>query len=165
MPQLIARIASALLAPPRSPSSANSARSSATPASTARRSSGRGGAYMVRGGGIGGFGGVWLEHLRQWLGMQWPGLSPWVSWALPSGHFDPAAARRRRTRRLRRAAPARRAAGQRPSLRLRSTPAPSSPAHMVHMRCRCRRAQYHAHTMRMQRTYLHRQVQQLHSKY
>eukprot|EP00964_Phaeocystis_antarctica_P081230 scaffold50794_cov68-Phaeocystis_antarctica.AAC.2 len=131
VPQLIARIASALLAPPRSPSSANSARSSATPASTARRSSGRGGAYMVRGGGIGGFGGVWLEHLRQWLGIQWPGLSPWVSRALSSGHFDPAAARRLRTRRLRPAAPARRAAGQRPSLRLRSTPAPSSPAHMA----------------------------------
>eukprot|EP00964_Phaeocystis_antarctica_P109281 scaffold73758_cov52-Phaeocystis_antarctica.AAC.2 len=28
---------------------------------------------MVKGGDIGGFGGGWLEHPRQWLGAQWPG--------------------------------------------------------------------------------------------
>ena len=32
-------------------------------------------AWMVKSGGTDG----WLEHLRQWLGAQWPGLSPWVS--------------------------------------------------------------------------------------
>eukprot|EP00964_Phaeocystis_antarctica_P143146 scaffold108637_cov60-Phaeocystis_antarctica.AAC.3 len=37
------------------------------------------GAYTVKGGEIGGFGGGWLEHPRQWLGAQWPDLSPWVS--------------------------------------------------------------------------------------
>ena len=30
---------------------------------------------MVKGGEIGGFGGGWLKHPRQWLGTQWPGLS------------------------------------------------------------------------------------------
>ena len=34
------------------------------------------GAYTVKGGEIGGFGGGWLEHPRQWLGGQWPDLSP-----------------------------------------------------------------------------------------
>eukprot|EP00964_Phaeocystis_antarctica_P102278 scaffold67640_cov63-Phaeocystis_antarctica.AAC.3 len=29
--------------------------------------------YMAKGGEIGGFGGGWLEHPRQWLGTQWPG--------------------------------------------------------------------------------------------
>ena len=29
---------------------------------------------MVKGGEIGGFGGGWLEHPRQWLGAQWAGL-------------------------------------------------------------------------------------------
>ena len=33
---------------------------------------------MVKGGGIGGFGGGWLEHLRQWLGAKGPVLSPWA---------------------------------------------------------------------------------------
>ena len=33
-------------------------------------------APMVKGGGIGGFGGGWLEQLRQWMCAQWPGLSP-----------------------------------------------------------------------------------------
>ena len=68
---------------------------------------------VVKGGGIGGFGGGWLEHLRQWLGAQWPGLSPWLSRAarsrqgrrgeaqepssaLPRGYLDPAAPQRRR---------------------------------------------------------------------
>ena len=32
------------------------------------------GTYMVKGGEIGGFGGGWLEHPRQWLGTQWAGL-------------------------------------------------------------------------------------------
>ena len=29
---------------------------------------------MTEGGGIGGFGGGWLQHPRRWLGAQWPGL-------------------------------------------------------------------------------------------
>ena len=31
--------------------------------------------WVVKGGGIGDFGGGWLEHPRRWLGAQWPGLS------------------------------------------------------------------------------------------
>ena len=66
------------------------------------------GAYVGKSGRIGGFGGGWLEHLRQWLCAQWPDLSPWVSQAarshqarpeeaqelnssLPRRHFDRAA--------------------------------------------------------------------------
>ena len=30
---------------------------------------------MVKGGEIGGFEAGWLEHPRQWLGTQWPGLT------------------------------------------------------------------------------------------
>ena len=32
---------------------------------------------MAKGSAIGGFGGGWLEHPRQRLGAQWPGLLPW----------------------------------------------------------------------------------------
>ena len=32
-------------------------------------------AYMVKRGEIGGCGGGWLEHPRQWLGTQWLGLA------------------------------------------------------------------------------------------
>ena len=35
-------------------------------------------AWMVKGGGIGGFGGGSLEHPRPWLGSQWLGLSQGV---------------------------------------------------------------------------------------
>jgi len=37
-----------------------------------------GGAWMVKRGGIGGFGGGSLEHPRPWLGSQWLGLSQGV---------------------------------------------------------------------------------------
>ena len=33
--------------------------------------------WRVEGGGIGGFGGGWLEQPRQWRGAQWPAPSPW----------------------------------------------------------------------------------------
>eukprot|EP00964_Phaeocystis_antarctica_P136642 scaffold101094_cov32-Phaeocystis_antarctica.AAC.1 len=49
---------------------------------------------MVRGGGIGGCGGGWLEHPRQWRGAQWAGLS--------SGSVEPPRAARRAPRRRRR---------------------------------------------------------------
>ena len=39
----------------------------------------RDGAWMIEGGGLGGFRGGWLAHLNQWLGAQWAGLSPWPS--------------------------------------------------------------------------------------
>ena len=39
--------------------------------------------------GIGGFGGGLLEHLRQWLGAQWPDLSPWASRAVQSRQARP----------------------------------------------------------------------------
>ena len=35
------------------------------------------GACRVKGGGIGDFGGGFLEHPWRWVGAQWPGLSPW----------------------------------------------------------------------------------------
>ena len=44
---------------------------------------------MIKGGRIGGFGGGWKEHLRQWLGTQWPGLSPWVPRAAQSRQARP----------------------------------------------------------------------------
>ena len=31
----------------------------------------------------------WFEHLSQWLGTQWPGLSPWVSRAAQSRQARP----------------------------------------------------------------------------
>eukprot|EP00964_Phaeocystis_antarctica_P004042 scaffold2172_cov65-Phaeocystis_antarctica.AAC.2 len=42
---------------------------------------------MVKGGGdLGGFGGGWLEHLRQWLGAKWADLFLGVpSWPEPPG--------------------------------------------------------------------------------
>ena len=36
-------------------------------------------AYMVKGRDIGGFGGGWLEHQRQWLDALWAGLFMGVS--------------------------------------------------------------------------------------
>ena len=54
-----------------------------------RRQHGLAGAYMVKGGSIGGFGGGWLEHLRQWLCTQWPGISPRVSQAARSPQARP----------------------------------------------------------------------------
>ena len=44
---------------------------------------------MVKGSGIGGFRGGWLEHPRQWLGAQWPGFSPWVCRAARSHQAHP----------------------------------------------------------------------------
>ena len=44
---------------------------------------------MAKGSGIGGFRGGWLEHPRQWLGAQWPGLSPWMSRAARSRQAPP----------------------------------------------------------------------------
>ena len=46
-------------------------------------------AYMAKGGGIGGFGGGWLKHLRRRLGAQWPGLLPCVSRAAQSRQARP----------------------------------------------------------------------------
>ena len=31
--------------------------------------------YRRKGGGVGDCGGGWFEHLRQWLGLHWAGLS------------------------------------------------------------------------------------------
>ena len=33
--------------------------------------------WRLKGGGMGGFGGGWLEQPRQWRGAQWAGLFPW----------------------------------------------------------------------------------------
>eukprot|EP00964_Phaeocystis_antarctica_P027194 scaffold15318_cov36-Phaeocystis_antarctica.AAC.2 len=35
--------------------------------------------WMARRSGIGDLGGGWLEHSRQWLGSQWPGLTVGVT--------------------------------------------------------------------------------------
>ena len=48
---------------------------------------------MVKGGGIGGFGGGWLEHPKPWLGTQWPGLSLRMSRAARSRQARPEEAR------------------------------------------------------------------------
>ena len=38
---------------------------------------------------MGNFGDGWLEHLRQWLGTQWAGLSPWECRAAQSRQARP----------------------------------------------------------------------------
>ena len=51
--------------------------------------------WMVEGGGeVGGFGGGWLEHPRQWLGARWAGLSLWE--CTPPRAVRPALRRHRR---------------------------------------------------------------------
>ena len=60
------------------PSASVSASPSASPLPSARLSASSccRSVCMVKGGEMGGFGGGWLEHPRQWPGAQWVGLSP-----------------------------------------------------------------------------------------